>query len=121
MLNFFINWLVFYTFKDVTLASQLGYFAGVFVGYPLNKFWAFKIASNEKARKSEIYLYFIVYAMSFFINSKISVVSYNFFEENLTDFLTTQYLNILYYIPPLELQLFLITLDVRHCIQGKHS
>ena len=80
IVNFFVNFGFIEFGFSVAVSSAYGYFSGILIGFPLNKFWAFS-STKEKVMGQEVLKYFIVYFITFLLNSYLAVVSYDLFNK----------------------------------------
>ena len=97
VLNYAVNQLLIIWGRGPELASAVGYISGILIGFPLNKLWAFE-AKGSGNSKHEITRYFIVYLITFIINSILAGFSFRMFNL-LFDFNTWPMLKAVYYFP----------------------
>jgi putative flippase GtrA len=94
IVNYMVNFLFIYYDFSAYLASAAGYISGVFVGFPLNKLWAFKV--EKKFDMHDFLKYLGLYAVTLGVNIFLSGASYRVFGEIFSDPLL---IKVVYYFP----------------------
>ena len=97
VINYFVNLTLILIMISPEYASGAGYITGLLIGYPLNKNWSFESKYSGQIKK-ECIKYFLLYGVSFFVNSVLAYYSYEIFSY-LHFFSNGLALKIFYYLP----------------------
>ena len=84
--------------------SAISYISGLFIGFPLNKYWSFNEKDKSKT-KNESFKYLLLYFITFLLNSLFAYYSYEIF-NSLQNLFIQHYMNYIYFIPVI----FIITI-----------